>query len=358
MFSARMIISSFAVLALGAALSPRSVDATGTVNAAHPVADNHLNIMSPAAVNALKIMCEKMGPKCPPGIVQETSDGQDAVRALDSAGARVGVILSPAYFFGAPEMANAGLNVEKETRAVNAYVVAQAKAHCSRLVAFISVDPLTPGALKEIDYWGRAGGATGLNLHLANSNFDFRSPGEVHKLAAVFRAAARWHFPIIVHLANRNPDYGATDVGIFLRDVLPFARGVPVQIAHAAGGGSVTPGTLSALGAFANAIKRHPQATANIFFDLAMVPDIITVHSQLAAKPAAVAALRALIYQIGLKRFVPGSDWTKPLDLGRYYRLERAALKLPGDDWQTLAGNSAPYLASLLNGHAGCTSPR
>lgn len=358
MFSARKIISSFAVLALGAALSPRPVDVAGTANAAQPVADNHINIMSPEAVNALKIMCEKMGPKCPPGIVKERSDDQDAVRALDSAGARVGVLLSPAYFFGAPELAHAGLNVEKETRAENAYVVAQAKAHCSRLVAFISVDPLTPGALEEIDYWGRVGGATGLNLHLANSNFDFRSPSEVRKLAAVFRSASRWQFPIIVHLATRNPAYGATDVGIFLRDVLPFARGVPVQIAHAAGEGGVTPGTLSALGAFANAIKRHPQARANIFFDLAMVPDIITIHSQRAAKPAAVAALRALIHKIGLKRFVPGSDWTKPLDLGRYYRLQRAALNLPGDDWQTLAGNSAPYLASLLNGHAGCTSPR
>jgi hypothetical protein len=358
MFSARMIISSFAVLALGAALSPRSVDAAATVNAAHPVADNHMNVLSPAAVRALKIMCKKLGSKCPPGIVKEPSGGEDAVHALDSAGARVGVLLSPAYFFGAPEMASAGLNVEKETRAENAYVVAQAKAHCSRLVAFISVDPLSPGALKEINYWGRVGGATGLNLHLANSNFHFRSPSEVCKLAAVFRAAAHWHFPIIVHLANRNPHYGAMDVGIFLRDILPFARGVPVQIAHAAGEGGVNLGTLSALGAFAKAIKRHPQATANIFFDLAMVPDIITVHSQRAAKPAAVAALKALMYKIGLKRFVLGSDWTKPLDLGRYYRLQRAALNLSGDGWQTLARNTAPYLALLLSGHAGCTSPR
>jgi len=135
-------------------------------------------------------------------------------------------------------------------------------------------------------------------------------------------------------------------VAIFLKDVAPYARGAPIQIAHAAAGGGIGPDTLSALGAFADAINHDPAATKNLFFDLAMVPDEMSNTQKLAATPANIAALKVLIYRIGLKRFVLGSDWTYPLGLVRYYADEREALKLPDADWAILASNVAPYIAA------------
>lgn len=311
-----------------------------------PVADHHMHVISPESARVLKISCARMGPiKCPPEISTGSSTGADAVAALDHAGISRGVLLSTGYFFGSPEVADLKLDVARETRAENQFVVDQARTHCGRLVAFISVDPLAPNALSEIAYWGRTGGASGLKLHMANSNFNFRSPAEVRKLAAVFAAAARWRSPIVIHLNTRAKDYGARDARIFLAQVVPAARGVPIQIAHAAGGGGVSAGTLSALGAFADAIRQHPAATANLDFDLAMTPDEVSNSGRKAASAKDVAALKALMRRIGLKRFVLASDWTSGMDLAHYYDDEREALALTPAEWAGLAGNEAPYLA-------------
>jgi hypothetical protein len=187
---------------------------------------------------------------------------------------------------------------------------------------------------------------TGLKLHLENSDLDYRDPRQVRRLAEVFGAAGRARLPIIVHMESRAPDYGARDVAVFLQKVLPAARGVPVQIAHAAGGGGVNARTLSALGAFADAIAADPAATANLDFDLAMVPDLVANTAQKDAPKADVERLRGLMARIGLRRFVLASDYTKPLNLARYYGIERTALALPDADWRTLADNLAPYVAA------------
>jgi predicted TIM-barrel fold metal-dependent hydrolase len=306
-----------------------------------------MHIFSPEAARVLKILCVRAGPaKCPPEISTGASDGQDVVASLDAAGIRNGVLLSTGYFFGSPDVTDLKLDVPAETRAENTFVVGQARAHCGRLLAFISVNPLATNALDEIAYWGREGGATGLKLHLENSGFDFRSPAQVKKLAAVFRAAAREHFPIVVHLETRNDDYGAKDVRIFLKDVAPFARSVPVQIAHAGAGGGVNAHTLSALGAFADVLARDPAGTANLFFDLAMVPDEVSNTAKIKATPEHIAALVGLMHRIGLNRFVPGSDWTTGLNLKPYYDDERAALGLSDSEWDALAANEAPYVKS------------
>jgi len=337
--------AAFVVVLLG--VPGAYAESAQTVGPAGPVVDHHMHIFSPESARVLKVSCARLGPaKCPPEISTSASTGQEAVEALDAAGIKQGVLLSTGYFFGSPEVADLGLDVPAETRAENTFVVSEAKAQCGRLVAFISVDPLASNALDEINYWGRRGGAAGLKLHLGNSAFDFRSPEQVKKLAAVFRAAARWRFPVVIHLQTRTKDFGAKDVAIFLKDVAPYAKGVPIQIAHAAAGGGIGSDTLAALGAFADAIDHDPAGTKNLLFDLAMVPDEMSNTQKLAATPANIAALKVLMYRIGLKRFVLGSDWTYPLGLVRYYADEREALKLPDADWTALASNVAPYIAA------------
>ena len=273
------------------------------------------------------------------------------VAALDADGVRRGVLLSTAYFFGSPELTDLHLDIAREMRAENQFVVDQAHSQCGRLTAFISVNPLLPNALDEIHYWSRVGGVGGLKLHLSNSNFDFRSPEEVKKLAAVFQAAERGHMAIVVHFQTQRKDFGAEDVAIFLRDVAPQARTIPIQIAHAAGGGGVEKTELDAITAFADAFTAHPAATRNIFFDLAMVPDELSNTAKIAAAPADVAALEVQMRRIGLQRFVMGSDWTSGLDLKHYFDDERATLALSDEDWAALAANTAPYLKAP---GAGC----
>jgi predicted TIM-barrel fold metal-dependent hydrolase len=323
----------------------------------NPIVDHHMHIFSPEAARVLKISCARVGPvKCPPEISKNPSTGRDAVQALNDAGIQTGVLLSTGYFFGSPTLADLKLDVPAKTRAENTFVVDQAKGQCGRLIAFISVNPLSSNALTEIAYWGQKGGATGLKLHLGNSHFDFRSPEEVRKLAAIFRLAAQLHFAIVVHLETPAPDFGARDIHIFLTEVAPFARSVPIQVAHAGSGGGADAHTLSALGEFADAFEHDPESAKNIFFDLAMVPDEMSNTAKIAASADNVGKLKTWMERIGLKRFVLASDWTYPLNLEKYYADEKAALNFSRDNWRLLASNVAPYVPTSPKAPGNCAN--
>jgi hypothetical protein len=314
-----------------------------------PVADHHMHIFSAEAVRASKLMCAKMGPMaCPLGDTLKASTGADVLQALDAAGVRQGVLLSTGYFYGSPELKDAALDIAKDTRAENAYVVEQAKMSCARLAAFVSINPVSPFAVDEVRYWGRRGGASGVKLHLGNSDFSFRDPAQVKALAAVFKAAADAHLAIVIHMQTRAKDYGAEDAAIFLRDVEPYARGVPLQIAHAAGGGGVDAKVLAALGVFADAMGKDPALAHHLYFDLAMVPDLFANVGKIRPPTATRAALRDLIHRIGLAHFLTASDWTAGLDLKAYYADEKESLGLTDAEWAILAASRAPYLPETL----------
>jgi len=340
-------MTSVAVLALAAF----------TIATGHPAerpdtavfaADHHMHISSPAAADRLSAFCKKTGRSTCKDLDTGPSFAADALHALDEANIERGVLLSTAYIAGSKEIATSPEQVTQDTRSENTFVVQQAKASRGRLVAFISVNPLLPNALDEIAYWQQRSGATGLKLHLANSDVNFHSAEDVRKLADVFRAAARAHFPIIIHLRNRSPQYGADDADIFIHQVLPAASGDVVQIAHAAGWGGVDDHTLSALGAFADAFKANPTAMRNVYFDLAMVPDM-------PEKPATAQqdeALVSLMRQIGVGRFVLASDWMKGIDLAAYYRNVQAKLPLSAAEWRTITSLEAPYLRANEHIHS------
>jgi hypothetical protein len=311
-----------------------------------PVVDHHMHIFSPESVRAVGIICKKLGPDaCPEDFIPSTVE--DAAQALDSAGVSKGVLLSTGFFFGSPELSDQHLDVARETRDENTYVVEQARKQCGRFVTFIGVDPLAPGVLDEIAYWAGKPGVVGVKLHLWNSYVDFRNPEKVRKLAAVFKAAGDRGLALVVHFRNRTKDFGAKDVAIFLRDVFPLAKGMTVQIAHIAGGGGVNRQILDTLAAFGDAIAHDPAATKNLVFDLADVPGHLEgekVSDTRLAKPQDVAALRDLMRKMGLKHFVLASDWQKGLDLKDYYQHQKWAMGFPSGEWNELAANEALYM--------------
>jgi predicted TIM-barrel fold metal-dependent hydrolase len=337
--------SKLAALALLQLALTAPIQAADKATPAVPLVDHHLHIFSPAASDALKLLCKLKGPNaCSEEVSREPSNGNDAVAALDAAGIRKGTILSGAYFFSSPILASQDLDIPSETRRENKFIVAEAKAHCGRLIPFISVSPLTPSAVGEIDYWGKKGGAVGVKLHLGNSGFDFRSPDQVRKLQAVFAAADRNHFAIIVHLQTKLASYGPEDAKIFIRDVVPLAPDVPIQIAHVGSGGGVNASVLAVLGEFKAAIMARPARLKNLYFDTAMVPDLVSNRRKLAGGADDVRALTKAMREIGLERFLPASDYTLGLDLKAYFTNQRAAFGFSDGEWRQLMNNQAPYV--------------
>ena len=233
------------------------------------------------------------------------------IEHLDSAGIARAIVLSVAYWFGSTLMPGAekGVSTADEERRVSAendWVASEVAKYPNRLVGFCSVHPLKSYAIDEIARCGKHRGLGGLKLHLANSGVDLRKAEDVEQLGRVFRAANQYRLPIVVHMRPRLQPYGREDVDIMLREVLPQAPDVPIQIAHLAGWGSYDEAADQAAAAFADAIARKDPATRNLYFD------ITTIVFQGQARDLQ-QRIAERIRQIGLRRVVYGSDRTEPL---------------------------------------------
>ena len=171
---------------------------------------------------------------------------------------------------------------------------------------------------------------------------DLDDPRTVAQLRRIFRAADAHGMAIVVHLRSsvtRHRPYGATEAGVFLRQVLPAAPRVPVQIAHLAGAGGYDDPTIDqALAVFVDAIRRRDPHMAHVYFDISGVAGI----GHWEGKKDLIAAR---IRQIGVRRILWGSDgafgggMTPAQALSAFQQLPLSA-----QEFRTIYTNLAPYM--------------
>jgi predicted TIM-barrel fold metal-dependent hydrolase len=299
--------------------------------------DHHMHVHSPAILAFLPAYCESPGRigKCAPAFLEPLTP-EDLLAEMDRAGVRRGLIMSTGYLAESPMVAPARPDAAAILRSANDWTVGIATKYSTRLSAFVGINPITPSALPEITRWRGDARVTGVKLHLTNSGVDLRKDSDVAALAGVFGAAAKARLAIMIHMRTRAANYGAQDVRRFLADVLPRAGNNPVQIAHAGGWGGIDANTLSALGAFAEAIEADRSRFAHVWFDLAAVWKADT-------KQQDKKALVTLIRRIGPAHFLPASDWPFSKDLVDYYRNRYPLLPLTTAEWTVIRTNVAPY---------------
>jgi predicted TIM-barrel fold metal-dependent hydrolase len=288
--------------------------------------DDHVHVHSPAILEILAAYCSSPGRlgACDPAFVEPLT-ADDLLADMDEAGVQTAWMMSTAYLAESPMMVPPLADAATRVHDANAFTVATAAAHPGRLVAFVSVNPLTPGALAEIDAWKDEPFAKGLKLHLTNSGVDLRNPEHVRRLAAVFDAASDARLTIMIHMRTRAEDYGARDVHIFAEQVLPHASKIPVVIAHSGGWGGLDANTWDALEGFRQVLAQQPDTAPNLFFDLAQVFDAET-------SPENRARLVEAMRGIGVERFVPGSDWPFSGPLGDYLNNAMGLLPLSSQE--------------------------
>lgn len=282
--------------------------------------DHHVHVHSPEILAFLPAYCASPGRigACDPAFLKPLTV-DDLLADMDRAGVHTAYMMSTGYLAESP-MVPPRPDASTLVHAANAFTIDQARTHPDRLVAFIGVNPLTPTALAEIAAWRDEPFVAGVKLHLTNSGVDLRDPDQVFRLAAVFEAAAEARMAILIHMRTRADDYGAQDVRIFLEQVLPHARGVPVIIAHSGGWGGLDANTWDALAGFRQGVSERPELKTNLYFDLAQVFDADTSDADL-------ARLVTVMREIGIDRFLPGSDWPFASDLDAY--LNGAMSRLP-----------------------------
>ena len=322
-----LLACTFPFAAVASALPAPAQESTAPATWLRVKVDHHVHVDSPEISEYLKGLCAqpKMKEMCD-GLAPRSAE--DLLREMDAAGIAKARLLSTGYLaenqFMVPQIANHAQLVHS----ANAFTVALAKQHPDRLQAFISINPVSPTAFPELAYWKGNPAVAGLKLHLANSGFDFHNRNHVKRLIRIFATAAANRLSIVVHMRNREA-YGAGEAAIFIRDILPAARGMPVQIAHIAGWFGIDDAALSALGKFAEAFERKPGAFANVTFDLAAVrPDQESFERR--------DALVRLMRRIGVAHFVPASDWPVEPDLKVFYAGLRT-LPLTSKEFEGLA---------------------
>jgi predicted TIM-barrel fold metal-dependent hydrolase len=300
--------------------------------------DHHVHLNSPAIQAFLPDFCasvRRFGP-CDPALTTPHSV-QDLLAEMDRAGIQRAMVLSNGYLAESPMMDSQRPDAADLMRAANDWTVELSRNYPKRLSAFIAVDPIRATALPEIARWRGNPSVAGIKLHLTSSGVDLRRDSDVAALAVVFRAAAQARFALVIHMRTQRMDYGAPDMQHFVNDVLPAAGDTPVQIAHAGGWGGIDSATLSALGAFANAIQANPRRFRHVWFDLS---GVWTDKSSAADKQALVALIR----RIGLEHFLPSSDWPYNGDnLTDEYTRVYPQLPLTEKEWAIIRGNVAPY---------------
>jgi predicted TIM-barrel fold metal-dependent hydrolase len=174
-----------------------------------------------------------------------------------------------------------------------------------------------------------------MKLHFANSRVDLKNPEHTAKIRAFFAAANRLKLPIAAHVWTLDPKYGAEDSRIFLREILPAAPDIPIQIAHMAGAGTYLHD--DALEVFADAVAKGDSLTRNLYFDLTTVVTNNTPADKL-------EQLTRRIRQVGVERVVFGSDMHPNPDVKTAWATFRERIPLTDAEVRAIARNEASYM--------------
>lgn len=263
------------------------------------------------------------------------------IQDMDETGIQRAVVLSVAYWFGGPprplrvwagdEYAN--------VRAENDWAAAQVARYPNRLVAFCGVSPLKDYAEKELRRCASELRMKGIKIHFRSSGVNVLNPEHLEKVRQVFQTANELGLAIVVH-TNVNP-YGREQAEIFLKELLPAAPDVVVQIAHLWGGNQFVP---SALTVFADAVAAGDPRTKNMYFDLTEIEPAAAITSN---PEKTMQEIARFIRQIGLKRILYGSDAAATSDAPptslRWARL-RGKIPLTNKELRVVASNVAPYM--------------
>jgi predicted TIM-barrel fold metal-dependent hydrolase len=259
------------------------------------------------------------------------------VEELDDAGIRRGVVLSTAYWYGAPRHQFGDAEEEAKTRADNDWTVAQVSRHPDRLVAFCGVTVLADYAAAEIARCAKLPHVKGIKTHFANAGVDLRNPEHVAKVRRFFQAANANRMAIVAHVRTRG-EWLPEHARIVLEQIIPVAPDVPIQIAHMGSSGG-EPDAATAV--FADAIVAKDPRARNLYFDItqSVLPDGSQSKDQL-------ARMADVFRRIGLERIFFGTDMTGPGGNPPPREHWKAVRKLPLTDAElrVLAANVPPYM--------------
>ena len=226
-----------------------------------------------------------------------------------------------------------GLSEEEEERrahAENLHVAREAARRPGTTGALVSVDPLRPWALRELERMRHEPGVIGAKVHLACAGFDFTDPEHLTRLERVVAWVEQADQVLLLHLDPQRRGTETDDVRRLLERVLGPHRDATVVIAHLGGSGGFGPWTQAVLATLTTwlddeAAGGHPRP--GVLVDLSAVPMIRESEGVPPTSEEELAALAPALRRLGLERVLFGSDFPvfDPREHARFLR-ERSGL--------------------------------
>ena len=315
-----------------------------------PPTDFHTHLRSPVATEQfqkiLKLFGENLAPR---DYMVCTAD--KLIGVLDAAGIEKAAVLSVAYIFSMPD-----LEIEEELQKVQAendWVAGQVALYPKRLIGFCGVNPLKDYAVNEIARCAKNPNFKGIKLHFSNSKVNLTDADHIDRLKKVFFAANSAGFSIVIHMRTRNPDYGFQEAQTFIKEVIPSAPDVTIQIAHMAGWGGYDPPTDKAMEAFVQAVKAET-LDQRVYFDISYTIPLSSnkwvqgensMSTEDTEKWQAEAGERLVrrIHQIGINHFLFGTDWMQQ-EPSEYLKILHERMEIKPAELNDLLMNSAPFI--------------
>ncbi len=276
-----------------------------------PVADNHIHIRSQQAADTWQ-QIHRVNPALANSGVEQSILARDIIVDLNLAGIEQALLISEAHIFSMLE-----LNPSAEyslVMAENDFVAGQVATSPTRLAGLCALDPLADYALEEVQRCAQELELAGVSLHFNDSNIDLRSNDHLVKLAEFFEFIKVLEYPVLIHLATRNPYYGSVDVKLFIDNVLINAPSIDIQIAHFGGHERFNVQSDRAMSEFIAAFSDGRLQPSRVQFDLAEVPP--ASQTQAAAQNQTRQKTLAAMYTQRIQQLEPqqilfASAWTE-----------------------------------------------
>lgn len=287
--------------------------------------DYHVHLQDSATVQLGYRMAEAFGEKST-RMDSLVLDADTIIERLNRAKFKKAWIISNAYWFGSPfvQVDNEYQEVKKQ----NDWIAEQASHYPGRLAAFMSINPLKPYALEEIQRCADSRHFTGLKIHFANSNINLFDTAQVSQLQKVFTLANKYHLVLLIHFRSDEDWNGKANAEILVKQLLPFAKETSVVLAHMSGWGEFDKPTDDALKVLIAYIHKNGAASKNLYFDASAIlplPGDEPPQSKSKESRDQSGVLNKRINQIGTDHILFGTDWPL-IDIDPYIKLLDAAL--------------------------------
>ena len=277
-----------------------------------PAADNHVHVRSQRVANAWqqinKANSELAGPA-----FERLITAQDVLLDLDLAGIEKALLISEAHVFSMPELNPSG--EYSLVQAENDFLAQQIAVAPERLSGLCSLNPLADYALDEVQRCDQELGLSGVSLHFSDSNIDLRSNADLVKLAEFFEFLKALEYPVLIHLATRNPYYGSVDVKLFIDNVLINSPAIDIQIAHFGGHEDFNLQTDRAMSEFIAAFSDGRLQPSKLQFDLANTPASNQAAAQNQTRQKRLSTMYAQrIRQLDPQQVLFASSWSETMN--------------------------------------------